>query len=144
MIGLASKFHSTMRLRACVCVWGGGREPCRKGPPPQTPLGVPRPPAEWGLGRIPNGCLGAEPPATFLRRSRPGVWGCSPNRRAPLSPVPLLATALGRVYQENSKTWAGINKATNHGIRRRKKWQKEKTRRKENNFIKTQSQKSAR
>ncbi len=46
----------------------------------------PRTPPERGLGRRPNGVwgdpsggLGAESPATFLRRIRPWVWGKAPN-----------------------------------------------------------------
>ncbi len=35
------------------------------------------------MGRSPKGCLGAEPPATFLRRSRPGVWGGAPTAAPP-------------------------------------------------------------
>ncbi len=54
------------------------------GAPPQTPLGLrPKPRSRRGLE--------AEPPATILLRSRPGVWGGAPSATGP---PPLLATAL--------------------------------------------------
>ncbi len=48
---------------------------------------APNPVQEAVLGREPRAGSGAEPPATFLRRSRPGVWGGAPNRRGPLAPL---------------------------------------------------------
>ncbi len=41
---------------------------------------------------------GAEPPATFLRQSRPGVWDGDPTTAAPL-PLPPLATPLNSQKQ---------------------------------------------
>ncbi len=69
------------------------------GAPPRTPGRLrlkkvdggsalpPRPPPERGLGRSSSEGLGAEPPATLLRRSRPGVWGGAPTAAAPLAPL---------------------------------------------------------
>ncbi len=60
--------------------WGLSQIPFRKGSGGGSP--------QWGLRRSPSGGLGPEPPATFLRRSRPGVWGGVPTAAAPLPPPP--------------------------------------------------------
>ncbi len=63
-------------------VWGGaptgsGAEP-QRGSGAGAPIYILSAKPPWGLGQSPRYMLAeGEPPATFLRQSRPGVWGGS-------------------------------------------------------------------
>ncbi len=82
--------------------WGSAPNPVHEGIWGRSP--------QRGLGWSPTEVLGAEPPAAFLRRSRPGVWGGAPTAAG--SPGPPPGYGPGRVcenlscFQEsNSKSY---------------------------------------
>ncbi len=75
---LCSDATDAIWVRCKNVAWGSAPDP-RWGSAPD-PLGAP--PQIPRLG----GGSGAEPPAAFLRRSRPGVWGGAPTAAAPLPP----------------------------------------------------------